>query len=59
MNIDKRLKERELFCERLNKAFGLNVSVEVNIDPDEDAAMYDDPDGTNTNEQKEGENNVD
>lgn len=59
MNIDKRLKERELFCERLNKAFGLNVSVEVNIDPDEDAAMYDDPDGTNTTEQKEGENNVD
>lgn len=48
MNLDKRLKERELFCERVNEAFGLNISVEVNIDPQGDE--YDDPDGTNTNE---------
>ena len=48
MNLDKRLKERELFCERVNEAFGLNISVEVNIDPQ--GEEYEDPDATNTNE---------
>ena len=31
-NISHRLKERELFCERVNKAFGLNISVSVNVE---------------------------
>lgn len=31
-NISHRLKERELFCERVNKAFGLNISVSANVD---------------------------
>ena len=31
-NISHRLKERELFCKRVNKAFGLNISVSLNVE---------------------------
>lgn len=30
LNLDLRLKEREEFCERVNKLFGLNISVHIN-----------------------------
>lgn len=38
-NLDKRLKQRQLFAERLNKCFGLNVSVEPR-----GGEMYGEPD---------------
>lgn len=30
-SVEHRLKERQLFCERVNKAFGLNISVQLNV----------------------------
>lgn len=35
-NVDYRLKTREEFCDRVNEAFGLNISVELRKDPMDD-----------------------
>ena len=50
MNLDKRLACREKFCERLNAAFGLNVSVEIRIQPETEPIEENTGDG-------EGDNN--
>lgn len=43
-NLDKRLKEREKFCERVNKAFGLNISVKLRNTPNLSTEEGDDSD---------------
>lgn len=42
MNVEKRLATRQEFCDQLNKAFGLNVSVSLRVQRDEEMLEEDD-----------------
>lgn len=52
LKLDIRLKEREKFCERVNKCFGLNVSVKANKNA---TAELDNNFTNNYNKEKEGD----
>lgn len=54
-NIDYRLKTRQEFCDRVNEAFGLNISVDFKKDPEEVLVMN----GNNPMQQMMGGNQDD